>query len=120
ELFRAAGWKRDETVVANKLWWEFWPRESARQELDSSLTRMGFDYVDLIYATTPPEGLGVVEIVASVAGLISSDKARAWGVVSWPPKLFAEATRIASANGAPPPAAAQVAYNVVSRSSLEG
>src|SRR5689334_4308901 len=24
ELFRAAGWQRDEVVVANKLWWEFW------------------------------------------------------------------------------------------------
>jgi len=120
ELFRAAGWRRDEAVVANKLWWEFWPGESARQELDSSLTRMGFDYVDLIYATTPPEGLGAAEIVDSVAGLISSGKARAWGVVNWQPGLLAEATRIASANGTPPPAAAQVAYNVVWRSSLEG
>ena len=27
ELFRAAGWVRDEVVVANKLWWEFWPCE---------------------------------------------------------------------------------------------
>src|SRR5216683_7759851 len=110
ELFRAAGWRRDESVVANKLWWEFWPGESARQELDSSLTRMGFDYVDLIYATTPPEGLGAAEIVDSVVGLISSGKARAWGVVNWPPGLLAEATRIASANGTPPPATAQVAY----------
>ena len=48
ELFRAAGWRRDEVVVANKLWWEFWPAQSAQQELDASLTRMGFDYVDLI------------------------------------------------------------------------
>jgi len=30
ELFRQAGWRRDETVVANKLWWEFWPRQSVR------------------------------------------------------------------------------------------
>ena len=51
ELFRAAGWRRVQVVVANKLWWEFWPAESAQQELDSSLVRMGFDYVDLIYAT---------------------------------------------------------------------
>ena len=28
ELFRAAGWRRDETVVSNKLWWEFWPDQS--------------------------------------------------------------------------------------------
>src|SRR4026209_2120464 len=45
ELFRAAGWPRDQTVVANKLWWEFWPEQSPAQELDASLGRMGFDYI---------------------------------------------------------------------------
>ena len=120
ELFRAAGWRRDDVVVANKLWWEFWPAESAQQELDSSLTRMGFDYVDLIYATVPPDGLGATVIVESVAGLISSGKARAWGVVNWPPELLVEAARIARASGVPPPCVAQVAYNVIWRSSIEG
>ena len=28
------GWQRDEIVVANKLWWEFWPEQSAADELD--------------------------------------------------------------------------------------
>ena len=37
ELFRAAGCRREDAVVANKLWWEFWPRESAAEELDGSL-----------------------------------------------------------------------------------
>src|SRR5438445_459094 len=53
ELFRQAGWPRDETVVANKLWWEFWPRQNAADELDASLARMRFDHVDLIYANPP-------------------------------------------------------------------
>jgi aryl-alcohol dehydrogenase-like predicted oxidoreductase len=30
ELFRKAGWPRDETVIANKLWWEFWPAKTRR------------------------------------------------------------------------------------------
>ena len=101
ELFRASGRQRDEVVVANKLWWEFWPGETAQQELDGSLARMGFDYVDLIYATVPPEGLGAVEIVDSVAGLLSAGKARAWGVVNWPPELLAEAAAVARAQGVP-------------------
>jgi aryl-alcohol dehydrogenase-like predicted oxidoreductase len=120
ELFRAAGWRRDDVVVANKLWWEFWPTESAQQELDSSLTRMGFDHIDLIYATAPPNGLGAGEIVESVAGLLSSGKARAWGVVNWPPELLVEAARLARASGVPPPCAAQLAYNVIWRTSVEG
>ncbi|MFP4512457.1 MAG: aldo/keto reductase [Acidimicrobiales bacterium] len=37
ELFRATGWRRDEVVVANKLWWEFWPDQDAVGELDASL-----------------------------------------------------------------------------------
>ena len=37
ELFRSAGVHRDEVVVANKLWWEFWPEQSAAAELDGSL-----------------------------------------------------------------------------------
>ena len=59
ELFRASGWKRDSVIVANKLWWEFWPEQSAAQELEASLGRMGFDYIDLIYAERPPAGLSV-------------------------------------------------------------
>jgi L-glyceraldehyde 3-phosphate reductase len=120
ELFRAAGWRRDEVVVANKLWWEFWPAESAAQELDSSLARMGFDYVDLIYATSPPEGLGAVEIVDAATGLISSGKARAWGIVNWSPELLLEAAEVARASGVPQPCVAQLPYNVIRRSSVEG
>src|SRR5499427_9529981 len=37
ELFRAAGWRRDDVVVANKLWFEFWPEQSFAEELDASL-----------------------------------------------------------------------------------
>ena len=43
ELFRASAWRRDEVVVSNKLWWEFWPDQSPGQELAGSLARMGLD-----------------------------------------------------------------------------
>ena len=42
---------------SNKLWWEFWPEQSAQDELDGSLGRMGLDHVDLIYAIHPPPEL---------------------------------------------------------------
>jgi aryl-alcohol dehydrogenase-like predicted oxidoreductase len=119
ELFRAAGWKRDEVVVANKLWWEFWPDESAAQELDGSLGRMGFDYLDLAYSWQPPERLGVAQVVRDVAELIASGKVRAWGVANWPAELIAEATRVAREEGLPPPCAAQLPYSLVSRSWVE-
>jgi aryl-alcohol dehydrogenase-like predicted oxidoreductase len=119
ELFRASGWVREEVVVSNKLWWEFWPEQSAAEEIDASLGRMGFDYLDLIYSERPPEGLPVSEVVADVTALMSSGKARAWGVLNWPAEQIEEAGRVARALGAPPPCAAQLAYSLVTRSPVE-
>ena len=119
ELFRAAGWDRDDTVVANKLWWEFWPDQDAAAELDGSLGRMQFDHVDLIYANPPPEGLPVAEMVAHVGGLLRSGKARAWGIVNWEAELFSEAIVAAADQGLPAPCAAQLPYSLVQRDWVE-
>ena len=70
ELFRAAGWRRDDVTVANKLWWEHWPEQDAAAELDGSLARMGFDHVDVIYALPAPTAPSVAVVVEQVAGLI--------------------------------------------------
>jgi len=119
ELFRAAGWNREDTVVSNKLWWEFWPEQSAAAELDGSLARMGFEYVDLIYANPPPDDLPVSEMVAAVGELVASGKARAWGIVNWEAAPFSEATRAAEAQGLPVPCAAQLPYSLVRRDWVE-
>jgi len=119
ELFRVSGWKRDEVVLANKLWWEFWPEQKAAAELDASLQRMGMDYIDLGYAERPPAGLGMEEIVHDIGALIEAGKLRAWGVLNWKPELLAEAVRVAAAQGVEPPCAAQLAYSLVRRSPVE-
>ena len=119
ELFRVSGWKRDEVVLANKLWWEFWPEQKAAAELDGSLQRMGMDYIDLAYAERPPAGLGMEEIVHDIGALIDAGKLRAWGVLNWKPELIAEAVTVAAAQGVEPPCAAQLAYSLVRRSPVE-
>jgi aryl-alcohol dehydrogenase-like predicted oxidoreductase len=115
ELFRAAGYGRDDVVVSEKLWWEFWPEQSAAAELDDSLMRLGFDYVDLIYAIRLPQQLSVDQAVAEVARLLRAGKARAWGVAMWEAKDIEAATRAAAAEGIDPPCAAQMGYSIVSR-----
>jgi aryl-alcohol dehydrogenase-like predicted oxidoreductase len=119
ELFRASGWRRDHVVVSNKLWWEFWPQQSAAEELDASLGRMGFDYIDVIYANAPPEGMSPADLVAEVGGLVSSGKARAWGLVNWPADQAGLAVQAAPALGVTPPCAIQLPYSLVRRSWLE-
>ncbi len=113
ELFRAAGWVRDEVVVANKLWWEFWPQQDAVAELDASLGRMGLDHIDLIYTMQPPDGLAIVDLVTQVAGLVSSGRARAWGIGNWQAEPLAEAVQAARALGVLLPVAAQLPYSLV-------
>jgi aryl-alcohol dehydrogenase-like predicted oxidoreductase len=119
ELLRAAGVRRDDAVVANKLWWEFWPGQSAAGELDASLERMGFGYVDLIYAMPPPAGLGVADVVGAVGGLLAAGKARAWGVANWPAGLCGQAVEAAARLAIAPPCAVQLPYSLLRRSWVE-
>jgi aryl-alcohol dehydrogenase-like predicted oxidoreductase len=120
ELFRAAGWDRDDTIVSNKLWWEFWPEKSAAAELDASLERMGFDYVDVIYANPPPDELPVPDMVRAVGDLLGAGKARAWAIVNWQADQFLEASTAARELGIPQPCAAQLPYSVINRDCVEG
>ena len=62
-LFKAASWDRDQTIVSNKLWWEFWPDQTPEQELVGSLGRMGLDHIDLIYSEVPPDSLSLDDSV---------------------------------------------------------
>ena len=119
ELFRASGWNRDEVVIANKLWWEFWPEQDAAGELDASLQRMGLDHLDLAYAEKPPGGLTVDEVVRQAGALIASGKLRAWGLLNWPAALHGEAAASAERQGVPMPAAVQLPYSLVRRSPVE-
>jgi aryl-alcohol dehydrogenase-like predicted oxidoreductase len=119
ELFRGSGIAREDAVIANKLWWEFWPGQSAAAELDASLLRMGFDHVDLIYANPPPEGLAVGDLVAATGALVSAGKARAWGIVNWPADLAGRAVDAAASLGIAPPCAVQLPYSLVQRSWVE-
>lgn len=113
ELFRATGWVRDEVVVCNKLWWEFWPDQDAAAELDASLQRMGLEHVDLIYTMLPPDGLSMTDLVAQVASLVTSGRARAWGIGNWPAAALADAVTIARDLGVDLPVAAQLPYSLV-------
>ncbi|HZL55427.1 MAG TPA: aldo/keto reductase [Solirubrobacteraceae bacterium] len=115
EIFRACDVPREEVVVSEKLWWEFWPQQSAAQELAASLERLRFDYVDLIYCVALPPALSVEQAVAEVAPLLADGKARAWGVAMWSAPDIEAATRAAAAAGIAPPCAAQMAYSIASR-----
>jgi aryl-alcohol dehydrogenase-like predicted oxidoreductase len=119
EVFRRSGWPRAEVTIAEKLWWEFWPGQTAAQELDASLQRTGLDHVDFVYADPPPADLPLEQVVDAVGGLLRAGKVRAWGIVNWPAERIAEAGRIAREQGVPAPCAAQLPYSLAQRSPVE-
>ncbi len=113
ELFRAVGWPRDEAVVSNKLWWEFWPRQTATQELEESLERMGFERLDLLYSSTLPDEVSVPVAVEEIAKTLATGRVRAWGVVNWSARALQEGVSEAARLGISPPCAAQLPYSLV-------
>ncbi len=119
EVFRRSGWPRAEVTIAEKLWWEFWPGQTAAQELDASLQRTGLDHVDFVYADPPPADLPLDQVVDAAGGLLRAGKVRAWGIVNWPADRIAAAGRIAREQGVPAPCAAQLPYSLAQRSPVE-
>jgi len=118
-LFRAAGWRREDTVVSNKLWWEFWPSQSPRAEIAESLGRMGVDYLDLIYSEVPPAGVPLADAVGMITELVSAGLARSWGALNWTPAQLAHAWEVADAAGVPGPVATQPPYSLITRQFVE-
>lgn len=118
-LLRKGGWKRSDLVLANKLWYEFYPQQSAAQELDSSLERLQLDYLDLVYCEKPPVGLALVEMVKQMDELIKAGKVRYWGVLNWTVTQLEEAVQVARKEGFSAPCAAELLYSLLHRSLVE-
>jgi aryl-alcohol dehydrogenase-like predicted oxidoreductase len=117
-LLRRGGWKREELVLANKLWYEFYPDQTPQQELDASLGRLQLDYLDLAYVEKPRE-LAMNELVQQMGFLLDSGKLMHWGVLNWSNTEIAEAHGIAVSQGIEPPCAAQLRYSILTRSPVE-
>jgi aryl-alcohol dehydrogenase-like predicted oxidoreductase len=118
-LLRKGGWNRTNLIIANKLWYEFYPEQSPEEELDGSLSRLKIDYLDLVYCAAPPESLPMTEMVKQLDGLIKSGKLRYWGVLNWPVEKIEEAYRVATTEGMSAPCAAQLPYSLLNLSPVE-
>lgn len=111
---------RDQVIIAEKLWWEFWPQQDALQELTASLERTGLERVDLLYSDPPPPELPLEQVVAQIGALLADGRIRAWGIVNWPADRVAEAGRIALDTGVETPCLVQLPYSLVNRDWVEG
>jgi aryl-alcohol dehydrogenase-like predicted oxidoreductase len=111
---------RDEIIIAEKLWWEFWPEQNALQELTASLERTGLERIDLLYSDPPPAELPLEQVVEQIGALLDEGRIRAWGIVNWPGERVAAAGRIALDQGIETPCLVQLPYSLVNREWVEG
>ena len=113
ELFRAVGADPQTVSVSNKLWWEFWPQQTAVAELEESLQRMGLERLALLYSSTLPDDLPVAVAVEQIAEVLATRRVDAWGVVNWSADALAAAGREARTLGLAQPCAVQLPYSLV-------
>ncbi|HEX9812461.1 MAG TPA: aldo/keto reductase [Burkholderiales bacterium] len=118
-LLRKGGWKRESLVIANKLWFEFYPKEDLTAELNGSLSRLQMDYLDIVYCAEPPASLPLLDMLRQIERLIASGKLRTWGVLNWPAEQIEDTCKLAIAERLPPPCAAQLPYSIVQRLPVE-
>jgi L-glyceraldehyde 3-phosphate reductase len=118
-LLRRGGWNRNDLVIANKLWFEFYPKQDLAQELDGSLARLQMDYLDMVYCAERPSSLPLPEMLRQIGRLIAAGKLRAWGVLNWPAQEIEDACQFARAEKIPPPTAAQLPYSLLQPTPVE-
>jgi L-glyceraldehyde 3-phosphate reductase len=112
ELFRAVGADPQTVSVSNKLWWEFWPRQTAVAELEQSLQRMGLARLALLYSSTLPDDVPVGVAVGQIAEVLATGRVDAWGVVNWSAEALPAAGREARTLGLAQPCAVQLPYSL--------
>ena len=112
ELFRAVGADPQTVSVSNKLWWEFWPQQTAVAELEGSLERMGLERLALLYSSTLPDDVPVPVAVEQIAEVLATGRVDAWGVVNWSAEALAAAGREARTLGLAQPCAVQLPYSL--------
>ena len=100
-LLRAGGWNRDDLILSNRLWLEFYPEESIEKEIDGSLSRIGIDDLDLVYCMDPPETVSLPKLIQEIGEVIKTGKIKYWGIANWSAGLLAEGCVIAKSSGIP-------------------
>lgn len=100
---------RNELVISTKAGYDMWPgpygewgsRKSLLNSLDSSLTRMGLDYVDIFYSHRPDPETPMEETMGALDYAVRSGKALYAGISSYTPAQTLEAARILKELGTP-------------------
>ncbi len=125
------GWPRLNYIVSTKFFWGLAGKEEGinrkntlnrkylMQAIDGSLSRMGLDFIDLIYCHRPDPHTPLEETVRAMSDIISQGKALYWGTSEWSAAEIHSAWHLADRHGWHKPVMEQPQYNLFHRERVE-
>jgi voltage-dependent potassium channel beta subunit len=128
EALRRMGWRRASYLVSTKLYWGLHDGPNEKNTLnrkyllpaiDGSLSRLGLDYVDLVFCHRADPDTPLEETVRAMHDIVASGKALYWGTSEWPAADIAAAWHIADKHHLHKPVMEQPQYNLLHRDRVE-
>ena len=128
ETLKKLGWRRSSYIVSTKFYWGLFDgpnerqtlnRKYLRQAIDDSLSRLGLDYVDLVFCHRPDRETPIEETVFAMHDMIAAGKALYWGTSEWSAAEIASAWHIAERHHLHKPVMEQPEYNLLHRDRVE-
>lgn len=128
---RKFGWKRNDLVIATKIYWGAANAKSSVNNVDLSrkhvvggtkaaLERLGLEYVDILYAHRPDRDTPMEEVVRAFNWVIDRGWAFYWGTSEWRADEVERACHVALKLGLIAPIVEQPQYNLLVREKVEG
>ena len=128
ETLKKLGWRRSSYIVSTKFYWGLFDgpnerqtlnRKYLRQAIDDSLSRLGLDYVDLVFCHRPDRETPIEETVFAMHDMIAAGKALYCGTSEWSAAEIASAWQIAERHHLHKPVMEQPEYNLLHRDRVE-
>ena len=119
-------WRRSDLVITTKIFWggsgvneRGLSRKHIMEGMDSSLERLGLDYVDMVFCHRPDPHTPTATVVRAMTDIVRSGASTSWGTSEWSAQQITEAFWIARTEGLEPPSYEQPQYNMLHRFRFE-
>jgi voltage-dependent potassium channel beta subunit len=131
QAFKALKWPRLNYIVSTKFFWglsregntvnrmDTLNRKYLMQAIDGSLSRMGLDFIDLVYCHRPDPHTPIEETVRAMSDMITQGKALYWGTSEWSADEIRTAWDIAERHHLHKPVMEQPQYHLFHRKRVE-
>src|SRR4051812_29940320 len=128
DAIKELGWSRRSVVISTKVFWGLSSgvnmnntlnRKYLVQAIDGSLSRLGLDFVDLLYCHRADPNTPIEETVWAMSDIVASGKALYWGTSEWSADDIRAAWEIADHHHLHKPVVEQPQYNLFARSRVE-